>query len=147
MGAPFPHKYIRNTSARGAVLTEHLVNVGGTFSRFPKGKKSPFNCEGQNKEKREKGIQTGAMTGERFLALGSPVPGGEVSGDRGRALESQRARHLVYRGQRSEMLIHAGRWGPRIRLQRESWGEDWGWLCGQPKGTRMPCAPTKGIRE
>ena len=99
---PFPHKYIRNTSARGAVLTEHLVNIGRTFSRFPKGKKSPFNCEGQNKEKREKGIRTGAMTGERFLALGSPVPGGEVSGDRGRALESQRARHLVYRGQRRD---------------------------------------------
>ena len=30
----------------------------------------------------------------------------------------------------SEMLIHAGRWGPRLRLQRESWGEDWGWPCG-----------------
>lgn len=110
----------------------------------------------KKKKKREKGIWTGAMRGERFLLTWKPCPrwrdqwgqrtGSGVSESNGET-DPHRWSVLPPGPPQSEMLIHAGRWGPRLRLQREDWGEDWGWLCAQPKGTRMPHAPAKGVRE
>ena len=56
------HKYIKNTSTCGTLLTEHLLNAGRRPQTSERARKSPCNWVGQKKEeklKREKGTMMG----------------------------------------------------------------------------------------
>ena len=60
MELTFSHKYIKNTSTCGMILTEHLLNAGRRPKTSKRVRKS-HNCIRQKKKEREreKGIRTG----------------------------------------------------------------------------------------
>ena len=60
MELTFSHKYIKNTSTCGMILTEHLLNAGRRPRTFKMVRKSR-NCIRQKKKEKEKekGIRTG----------------------------------------------------------------------------------------
>ena len=47
-----PHKYIKNTSACGTTLTEHLLNASRRPQTSQKARKSPSTCVGQKKKEK-----------------------------------------------------------------------------------------------
>ena len=57
MELTFSHKYIKNTSTCGMILTEHLLNAGRRPKTFKRARKA-LNCIRQ-KKKRQKRIRTG----------------------------------------------------------------------------------------
>ena len=137
-------------------MVEHFLDFQGAKNLHLTGKDKTK----KKRERKESGQEL--REGKGFSSLGSPVTGGAISGDRGEGLWSLRKHSnwftegnvetdphrwsvLPPGPAQSQMLIHRGRWGPRLRLQRQNWGEDWGWQYGQPKGTSMSRAPTKGI--
>ena len=98
----FCHKYIKDTPARGMILTEHLLNPGRRPQTFKRVRKSPHNWVGQKKKgkkkKREKGTGTGSVPlggncarGKLYCTLGSRLTGREINPDRGEALEPWRS--------------------------------------------------------
>ena len=76
MALTFSHKYIKNTSTCGTVLTEHLLNAGRRPQTPKRARKSPHNWVGQKKKgkkkkrEREKGIRTGPAPQRRSRERG-----------------------------------------------------------------------------
>ena len=54
MALTFSHKYIKNTSTCGTVLTEHLLNAGRRPQTPKRARKSPHNWVGQKKKGKKK---------------------------------------------------------------------------------------------
>ena len=49
---PFSHKYIKNTSTCGTILTEYLLNTARTPQTAERARKSPCNQVGKKKKKK-----------------------------------------------------------------------------------------------
>ena len=93
-----PHKYIKNTSTNGEILTEHLLNSSGgpwTPKRTRKIPVQPGRMKEGKKRKEETGRGQHSLWGaegkERFLQLGKPLHSGEISWNREGASGDQRA--------------------------------------------------------
>ena len=113
MGLTFSHKYIKNTSTCGMILTEHLLNAGRRPQTSKRARKSPCNWVGQKKKEekreRERNRDRTCTPGRKlckrigFCTLGSPVTGGKISQDRGGVSGPwRRVQQLVCRGQSRE---------------------------------------------
>ena len=77
MELTFSHKYIKNTSTCGMILTEHLLNAGRRPKTFKRARKS-HNCVRQKKKKRER--EKGNRTGPE--PLGGNIKHGKLSAHR-----------------------------------------------------------------
>ena len=66
MELTFFHKYIKNTSTCGMILTEHLLNAGRRPKTSQRVRKS-HNCIRQKKKEREREREKGIRTGPEPL--------------------------------------------------------------------------------
>ena len=110
MELTFSHKYIKNTSTCGMILTEHLLNAGRRPKTFKRARKAR-NCIRQ-KKKRQKRIRTGPEP-----------PRGSVK------CENPHTRKSTLQPETLALAVSRG-WVLRLGLQRSDPGEDWGGLCG-----------------
>ena len=87
-----PHKYIRNTSACGTILTEHLLNTGGRPQTSLKARNSP--CTKEKRKNRQRNRDRTCTSGRElwrrksFHTLGSPFTGGDGGWAGGGKLQS-----------------------------------------------------------
>ena len=81
------------------ILTEYLLHTGRRPETYERARKSPCNRVGQKKIEKKKVTKEscrdlcpwqGAVKEERFLHPGRPLTNGEISQDRGRALDPWR---------------------------------------------------------
>lgn len=90
------HKYIRNTSTCGIILTKYLLNAGGGSQKTKKKKKckKDRHVTRQDESKNWNQDRTCSLGGsyeeEMFPHLEKPLHRGEISQDRKEASEAQR---------------------------------------------------------
>lgn len=96
------HKYFKNTSTHGMILTGYLLNAGRKLQTSEKARKSPLNQAGQ--KKKMKGISQDPHPWEGALKA---LTSREISWDRGGASARGRRAEQLTQAARTERELHS----------------------------------------
>ena len=161
MKSNFFHKYIKNASTHGMILTEYLLNAGKKPQPTERARKSPCKLGSRKKKENNKVRKDesgtvlhpgkGAVKEERFLYPGKPphrqrgwlgqngsfraseenAAAGGQQSEKGENSTNGRCHHPVL-SLRHASMVWAGCWNLGFRDSTQ--GEDWGWLCEHSLG-------------